>query len=310
MTTAMPTNLKSLKYLVTGGKGYLGSHICEFLTKERYTFSTLGLVTTNTYVCDLAENVPTFPEQFDVVVHCAGKAHSFPKTKKDAQVFFDVNVTGTKNLLKGLEKVGIPKYFVFMSSVSVYGKIEGEVIDEGMPLLSTYPYGLSKIKAEEIITAWCKENNVSCLILRLPLLAGKNPPGNLKAMINSIRNGLYLNIADGEANKSIVMANDVASVIPKAIAVGGVYNLTDGYHPSVKELASLIANQLNKDHPKSIPKNISKVIALLIKKFSFISPTNAYKFEKLMSTLTFDDSKARKALDWNPSKVLDNFKIK
>ncbi len=158
--------------------------------------------------------------------------------------------------------------------------------------------------------SWCEQHQVTCLILRLPLLAGKNPPGNLKMMIKGIANGYYFNISDGAIRRSIVMADDVAKIIPEALTIGGIYNLSDGHHPSFRELANLMAKQLNKTPPKTIPNWLSKVLGLAANKLGFISPINAYKFEKLTSTLTFDDSKARKVIGWNPNKVLDNFKIR
>ncbi len=297
--------------LLTGGNGYLGKHIHQHFDSCNIDVFTLGSSDANNYVFDLSNQVPTFERKFDAVIHCAGKAHTFPKTPQERQSFFDVNVTGTKNLLTALETAAsLPKYFVFMSSVSVYGLSEGIGITEDQPLRSMYPYGLSKIKAEELIWNWCKEHDVTCLILRLPLLAGKNPPGNLKMMINSIRKGYYFNISSGAIRKSIVMAEDIARIIPTALMIGGIYNLTDGHHPSFSELANLIATQLKRSMPKNAPKWLNKFLMFLVLRLEFISPINAYKFKKLTSSLTFDDTKARRMLNWNPRPVLENFRIK
>ena len=57
-----------------------------------------------------------------MVIHAAGKAHSVPKTAFEKQQFYDINVLGTQNLLAGFEKIGLPKQFVFISSVAVYEK--------------------------------------------------------------------------------------------------------------------------------------------------------------------------------------------
>lgn len=296
--------------LITGGNGYLGRHISAHLS-NKYDIITLGRGEDNTYRNDLSLEVPVFDQNFEVVVHCAGKAHSFPRTTREKQAFFDVNVKGTKNLLEALENASFhPKSFVFISSVSVYGATEGLDINEETPLFSSYAYGASKIEAEKLILAWCKKHQITCLILRLPLLAGKNPPGNLKMMIKGIKSGYYFNIAGGYARKSVVMAEDVAQIIPKALNIGGVYNLTDGYHPSFGELADLIAKQLHIRRPKTIPKWIALTLSFIANKLGFISPINAYKFAKLNANLTFDDTKARKNLGWKPNKVLENFQIK
>ncbi|RDC54251.1 NAD-dependent epimerase/dehydratase family protein [Pedobacter chinensis] len=297
--------------LLTGGNGYLGKHIQQHLSACNFEISTLGRRTTNTYTVDLSTEVPIIDRAFEIIVHCAGKAHSFPRNQKQKQAFFDVNVTGTKNLLSALEAAPVlPRHFVFMSSVSVYGLNQGLGVSEEQPLQSQYPYGRSKIEAEKLIISWCEQHGVTYLILRLPLLAGNNPPGNLKMMIKGIKKGYYFNISKESIRKSIVMAEDVAKIIPKSLKTTGIFNLTDGYHPSFQELANLIAEQLNYPLPKSIPKWISKMLIFSAKKFGFISPINAYKFQKLTSSLTFDDSKAREILGWNPGKVLEKFKIK
>lgn len=100
-----------------------------------------------------------------------------------------------------LEQSGIPKAFIFISSVAVYGCDSGENITEEHSLDGTTPYALSKIKAEKYLEGWCIMHNVKLSILRPSLIAGPNPPGNLGAMIRGIRNGKYLSIAGEKPGK-------------------------------------------------------------------------------------------------------------
>ena len=65
---------------------------------------------------------------------------------------------------------------------------------ENSDLLAKDPYGRSKIEAEAMIIEWAQKHAVKFLILRLPLIAGINPPGNLGSMINGIKKGFYFNI--------------------------------------------------------------------------------------------------------------------
>ena len=203
----------------------------------------------------------------------------------------------------------MPKSFIFISSVSVYGRETGNNIDEDAPLLAKDPYGLSKIQAENFVLGWCKQHNVVCTILRLPLLVGANPPGNLGAMINGIRNGYYFNIAGGKAKKSMVLADDVAKSIIKVAEIGGIYNLTDGYHPSFSEISNNFSFQLGKKKPNSLPMWLANLIAKFGDIIGNKAPLNTHKLKKITSDLTFDDSKARMAFGWNPSPVVDFFKI-
>jgi nucleoside-diphosphate-sugar epimerase len=295
-----------MKILLTGATGFLGKTIVKELSKENSVFSLSR--SSGVYQVALENEVPYFEEKFDLVVHAAGKAHSVPKTESEKIEFHKVNVIGTENLLKGLKKSGLPEQFVFISSVSVYGQESGVNINEEYSLQAKDPYGLSKIEAEALVMAWCKKNNVVCTILRLPLLVGENPPGNLGAMIKAIDKGYYFNIGGGKARKSMVLAMDVAEFIPKVAAFGGTYNLTDGVHPNFKELSSTISKQKNKKMPFDLPLVVAKAFGLVGDLLVNKAPINSAKLKKITSDLTFDDSRARERLGWKPQGVLEYLK--
>ena len=296
-----------MKILLTGSNGFLGRVINKelFMTSEVSTLSRSNA----DYNFNLDIQVPNFREDFDLVIHCAGKAHSVPKSEKESLEFYKTNVGGTNNLLKGLSNLGSLKHFVLISSVSVYGLIEGQNICEESPLLATDSYGKSKLDAEIIVSKWCNEHNVVLTILRLPLLIGNNPPGNLKKMISGIKKGYYFNVGGGKAKKSMVLVSDVARYILTASRVGGTYNLTDGYHPSFYELSSYIAIQLGKNRIFNLPIFIANIIANIGNLLGAKFPVNSKSLSKIISTLTFDDSKARNVFGWNPTHVLKGFKI-
>uniref|UniRef100_UPI00404B927D NAD-dependent epimerase/dehydratase family protein n=1 Tax=Flavobacterium sp. TaxID=239 RepID=UPI00404B927D len=248
-----------MNLLLTGSSGFLGKELKKNLLSEVDLFE-LNCSSGN-YLFDLRDGTPIFDIPFNLVIHSAGKAHSVPKNEAEKQDFFYVNVKGTSNLLKGLEISGFPKSFVFISSVAVYGKESGNLVIENENLSAKDPYGQSKIQAEKLIQAWCEKHNVICTILRLPLIAGPNPPGNLGSMIKGIQKGYYFNIAGGHSKKSIVLAEDVAKIILKVSEIGGIYNLTDGHHPSFSELSSYITIQLGKGKPMNMPLWLAKIIA-------------------------------------------------
>lgn len=292
-----------MKTLLTGSNGFLGKVIVKEL-KNNYALFSLSR-TSGEYQISLENEIPNFAQKFNLVIHAAGKAHSIPRTVMEKKQFHDVNVLGTQNLLKGLEKVGLPEQFVFISSVSVYGQESGINIDEEYPLEAKDPYGLSKIKAESLVTKWCEKHNVVCTILRLPLLVGENPPGNLGAMIKAIDKGYYFNIGRGKAHKSMLLAIDVAAFIPKVVAIGGTYNLTDGVHPNFQELSSAISKRKNKKPPFNLPLSIAKLIGYAGDLLGNKAPINSLKLKKITSNLTFDDTKARITIGWNPQSVID-----
>lgn len=300
--------------LLTGATGFLGKALLDGLQARDYQVVTLGRSNANDIICDLSGTVPAFDRPPSIVVHNAGKAHLVPRTKEEAKQFFDVNVAGTANLLKGLQQCPrLPDAIVFISSVSVYGLTRGENIREDHALSSRDPYGMSKVGGENLLLSWCEKHKVSLTILRLPLLAGPNPPGNLGAMIAGIKRGYYLNIAGGKARKSMVMASDVAAIIPSAVANPGIYHLTDGHHPSFKELGDCIAGQLGVRPPRNISGIVAKALGMAGSALNVVvpgkSPISRATIAKLTSTLTFDDTKARNTLGWNPGRVIDALRL-
>lgn len=294
-------NLRMSKILLTGSNGFLGKHIYDFMSKSS------EIITLSRKKCDikvdLSLEIPNL-SIVDLVIHCAGKAHSVPNNKFENNEFYNVNVRGTKNLLKALEKVGVPKQFIFISSVSVYGLETGININEDYRLLATDAYGRSKIEAEKIIQNWCKEKDVICTILRLPLLVGKNPLGNLGKMLNAIQKGYYFNIGNGEARKSMILAEDVAKFLQIVAPIGGTYNLTDGINTSFEELSSSIAFSKNKKKPLKIPLSIAKVVGYFGDVFGAKMPLDSLKIKKMTSDLIFDDSKARIFLNFESQSVV------
>ena len=292
-----------MKILLTGASGFFGKIIYNELIQHSEEVITISR-TKATFNIDLVKEIPKLTN-VNLVIHSAGKAHLIPRSEKEKQVFFDVNVKGTENLLIGLSNLSIlPSAFVFISTVAVYGCESGKLIGEAHALSAKDSYGLSKIKAETLVIEWCKKHNVICTILRLPLLVGENPPGNLGAMIKAIKKGYYFNIGGGNVKKSMVLAEDVAKFIPKAANFGGIYNLTDGIHPTFRELSAAIAKkkQLNS------PLILVKLIAYLGDFMGDKAPINSLKLKKITADLTFDDSKAKKILNWNPQVVTEYIK--
>lgn len=295
------------KLLFTGGTGFLGRNVRPILDK-RYEVTTCGITPDDMIKANLAKEAPELPEKYDIVLHACGKAHVVPKTEEEKQAFYDVNYKGTIHLCDALEKVGAPKALVFISTMSVYGDVAGNSSTEETPLRGDSPYADSKIKAEQYLTDWCSKNGVVLGILRPSLLAGEGAPGNLGAMVNGIKTGKYLSIAGGKAKKSILMAEDIANLVPLVAVKGGVYNVCDDYNPSFGELETSIAKQLGKRKPISIPYWLAKCLALIGDVFSFF-PINSARLDKIVTSDTWSNEKAKRELGWKPMSVLENYKI-
>lgn len=294
--------------LFTGATGFLGKNVMPLL-QEQYEITTCGITPNDIIKVNLAKEIPILNKHYDIVLHACGKAHVVPRTPEEEKSFYDVNYEGTRNLCAALERVGVPKALIFISTVAVYGCESGELITEEYPLNGDTPYAKSKIMAEEFLTRWCNEHRVVLSILRPSLLAGKNAPGNLGAMVNGIKKGFYLNIAGGKVRKSILMAEDIARMIPLLIEKGGVYNVCDTNQPTFGEISASVAKQLGKRNPISIPYWVAWCMAKIGDLLGPKLPINSYKLSKMTESLTFSNEKARRELGWEPLDVLENYKI-
>jgi nucleoside-diphosphate-sugar epimerase len=296
--------------LVTGGTGFVGRAIVRHLRAEGLEVDTLGRGPECDVVSDLASGAPALGSaSYDLIVHAAGKAHVVPTSDAERAAFYAVNQKGTRNLLAALDQQStLPNAFVLISTVAVYGLEAGEGIDEEAALLAEDPYGESKAAAERIVRDWGVQRGVRLGILRLPLVAGVAPPGNLGAMIRAMKRGRYMGIGDSTTRRSIVLVDDVAAVIPRVAEVGGIYNLTDGVHPSFAEIEAAIADRLALRRPKHLPLAIARIGGWVGDAVLHVTgrrlPLTSRTVEKMTSTLTLSDDRARNHLEWAPHSVL------
>lgn len=303
----MPSPSPTPATLLTGATGFLGRILHAELAAAGPVL-TLGRSAGNDLRADLSREAPALPTGIGTVIHNAGKAHTVPRTEAEAEAFFAVNHRGTVHLLEGLDRLEAPpRRFVFISTVAVYGREEGADIDEGHPLLGSTPYARSKIEAEAAVRAWCAARSVAWFILRLPLVVGPQPPGNLGALQRAIARGRYVGIAGNEARKSVVLAADVARLIGRLEEQSGVYNLTDGHHPAFAELEEAIAAAMGKRLPVRLPGWLVAGIGRagdLLTRGGLPFPLTTDRLRKMTGTLTFSDEQARVELGWRPRAVL------
>ncbi len=290
-----------MKYLLTGGSGFLGAIIKDKLSPKHEVIS-LGRSISNDIIADLSKEKAILPK-VDVLIHAAGKAHIVPKTESEKAEFFKVNVEGTRNLLASIQEN--PRTIIFISSVAVYGLEEGELVAEDHELKGETPYAESKVKAEKLVLDWGKKNGVNVLVLRLPLIVGQNAPGNLGAIIKAIRKGYYFRFGEGKAKKSMVLADDVADFINGYGDKSGIYNLTDGEDPTMAELDQYLSEKFDRK-VKPFPMGPLRILAKVGDNLKFF-PLNSYRLEKLQTSLTFSSQKAVNELGWKPKPVIGNF---
>jgi len=291
--------------LVTGGSGFLGKYILKSLNHQQFNIVKIGRSASSDIYWDFFSKSPELPNS-DLLIHCAGLAHKVTNSREARNEFYKVNELATVNLCEAISKSGtFPKTFIFISTVAVYGSDKGELISENHSLNPKTDYAKSKQNAEVYLQDWAKRYNVKIMILRLPLVVGDCPPGNLGSMINAIKWGYYFRFSNQIVRRSMVLAEDVANFIVTLNGREGIINLTDNVNPSYRDLENYIAMKLNKKI-FTAPFFVIKLLSHLGDLFSIL-PINSKQFNKLTSNLTFSTRKAIVLYGWNPRPVIGNF---
>ena len=172
-----------MKFLVTGGAGYIGSHMVKYLQDRSFevdvidNFSTgnkWSLKNCTIYNIDLLDNNALdnilSKNFYDAVFHFAAKSIVSDSFNFE-QVYIDNNITASKNLLEGLIKYNI-RNIIFSSSASVFGKVSSVKVDENYPKLPISPYGKTKLIFEEMLRDHANQSGINSVILRYFNVAG------------------------------------------------------------------------------------------------------------------------------------------
>lgn len=261
------------KILVTGGAGYVGSHICKALLEYGYTPAVLDNLSTG-----YKENIPSgvdlhqidlldlsglfklfHEEQFQAVIHCAAKT-SVPEGEEKPDLYTAVNVQGTMNLCYVAKEFGV-KALIHSSTAAVYGDGNDSCTEDDAPNPKNW-YGKTKLRAEEIVQAMAP--HIPHAILRYFNVCGasgshgdrRQPTMLLPRMVFCALNdapftinGTDYETFDGTAVRDLIHIEDLARAHVLALreVLGGyiqseILNLGSGHGYSVKTLANNVAS--------------------------------------------------------------------
>ena len=267
--------------LITGGAGYIGSHVSEVLIKnKKKIFITDNLSTgyrrlinkkAKFFKVDILKSKKIreiiIKNKIDSVIHLAANL-IIGEGEKHPKKYFKNNVLGTKNLLESFKNTGI-KNLVFSSTAAVYKDGQYKV-HENSVIKPKSVYGKTKIKAEKIIKQFCKRNKINYCILRYFNIAGSSPSGKI-GLINK-SDHLFKNFSreiikkrpilkiygdnydtkDGSCIRDFIHVSDIAEIHYKVLEKINKLNnsqiLNCGYNKgiSVLEVAKVFKNQSSK----------------------------------------------------------------
>lgn len=321
-----------MKYLVTGGAGFIGSHLTDALVEEGHSVAVIDNLSTGKKsqvnkkakfikvdIRDLKKIKPFF-RGVDKVFHLAARARIQPSIQNPAPTF-DSNVAGTLNVLLAARDVGV-KRIIYSASSSSYGDQDTLPLQEEMPLRFKNPYALSKYVGEELCRLFSNLYGIETVSLRYFNVYGLRQltvgayATVIGIFLKQVREGKPLTIVgDGNIQRDfthvsdVVKANLLAAKSPK-VGKGEVINIGTGKNYSINEVAAMILSLDNKPTPKVSQARFAMaglhqpqtILTSAIKnKRAVYIPPRPGETRKTLAKIT----KARNLLDWQPTVNLE-----
>ena len=264
-----PSEFKGKNILVTGGAGFIGSHLVDRLSLENKVIVLDNLASGSLSNLRKSKDRITFIKgdildkallkdivaEVEFVFHLAANVGNI-RSIEDPYFDMDVNIKGTISLLEACLNSNI-KRLVHSSSGAIFGESKYLPIDEDHPLNPESPYGVSKLAAEKYCFAFHKVHGVPATALRYFNVYGPRQESSeyanvIPIFLKRISEGKPLTIyGDGKQTRDFVFVEDVvqANILAASqpAAIGGIFNVATGEQTSVNELAELVKQVTGKE---------------------------------------------------------------
>lgn len=309
--------MKTKRVLITGGNGFLGEHLVQYLLdkgdvtivifdklKQQETHQNeKSVVSVKGDIRSKDDVVNVFKDfgPFDTVYHLAS---AMPDRSHKDEDTWQINVVGTINMISMAVQYNVSS-FIFTSSNVTYGVPEVLPVTEDTPLRPIEIYGKSKVQAERELEKY--KGRIHIQIFRCPVITGVGRLG-LQAIlfefISENRN-VYV-LGNGSNIYQFVDANDMAQALEKASYRKGFDMYTIGGDGAVS-LRTLYENVIT--YAKSTSKVVSlpkapALFALSVLNALRISPLGVYQYSMIGQSMYADTTKIKKKLGWKPKKTI------
>ncbi|MEF2967954.1 NAD-dependent epimerase/dehydratase family protein [Paenibacillus sp. M1] len=247
--------------VVTGGAGFIGSHLVGMLIRRNVDVHVIDNLSTG-HKEKVPQEAAFYEEDIrsdkardlirdigpDAVIHLAAQA-DVGQSVNNPCFDMDVNVRGTINLLEACRLASVRK-FIFASTSGVYGDLDKEILTELDPVKPISFYGLSKLAAEHYIRMYDKFFDIPYTILRFANVygPGQNAHGEggvIAIFMDRISKGLSLPVnGDGMQTRDFVYVEDVAEAIAAAVQFGNrdTIHVSTGVKTSINQLIQLLGD--------------------------------------------------------------------
>ena len=257
-----------MKILVTGGAGFIGSHLCDVLIADGHNVTVvdnlvLGKVENIEHLInnpnfrflreDLnnghAMNMIFMDGEFDMVYHLAANS-DIKKGGKDTMVDYQLTFNTTFNVLQMMKKYEVKKFF-FASTSAIYGETYDVLNEDYGPLKPVSNYGAGKLASEAFISAFASTYHIQTWITRFPNVVGERfTHGVIYDFIHKLQNNpneLEV-LGNGEQCKPYVYVKDLVAgiqfVINNSNEPYNVYMLGSDTRTKVKEIAAMVIEEM------------------------------------------------------------------
>jgi nucleoside-diphosphate-sugar epimerase len=306
------------KILVTGGAGFIGSHLVDRVLQEGFEVTVMDNLDTGR-LDNIAHHQGK--EKFHFVKGDIRDSNLVKETMKDIDVVFheaalasvtlsvenpiltnDINVSGTLNLLKSSSDLHI-KRFIFASSAAVYGDTSSPIKREDMTPNPTSPYGVSKLAAEKYVQLFHKVYGLETVSLRYFNVYGPRQRFDIQCAyggaITIFTNRLLKNLppiiyGDGEQTRDFVYIENVVEANMLALnaqkAAGEVFNIGTGTNVSLNQVTNTLKEILNRKDLKNVhadprPTDIRHGYADITKAQKILGYNPRFSFEEGLTKL-------------------------
>lgn len=237
-----------MKIAITGGNGFIGARLAAQLIEQGHQVVPVDTAaSTPVSIMDRAALAQAFAG-CDVVYHLAA-AHRddiFPRS-----LYYDVNGTGTKNVIDAANDSGVTK-IIFTSSFAVYGLNTGTPDEDSAPQPFN-DYGKSKLEAEQHLKMWgAADPSRTAVIVRPVVVFGEGNRGNVHTLISQIASGKFVMIGNGRNKKSMAYVGNVAAFLAHCLMAQpglSLYNYADKPDFDMNALTDVVYRKLGKDKP-------------------------------------------------------------